>query len=390
MRVHHYLPAFGRVAMDPVNGAQSGVVQAAVQIGRRLAALGDDVSLTGWSEGKSRHTTTPEGLSVHTHPGWPGGRAGPYDVRWLAPMLLKGLRKPRPDVLHVHVDPNLLRLPGRIKVLHLQTPPGVGEASPAYLRLLQQADLVVACSTFVGDQFLKVTGCNPRKVVAVPNGTDVARFRPFRPEERARARSMFGLSSQDFVVLYAGAVVENKGVLFLARAMRTVCEKFPDARLVVAGLGGLWGQLGGRVGSPDWYEAKVTQEAPAGSLLLQKQPNAIMPDLYGAADLLVVPSVWEEPLGMVAVDALAAGLPTVASRAGGLSEVVAGGVTGILLPPADETALADAITRLRADPALRARLGAEARRRSPLFSWERIVRDLRDAYIMALDRKARL
>ncbi len=390
VRVHHYLPAFGRVAIDPVNGAQSGVVQAAVQIGRRLAALGDDVSLTGWSEGKSRHITTPEGLSVHTHPGWPVGRAGPYDVRWLAPMLLEGLRNPRPDVLHVHVDPNLLRLPGRVKLLHLQTPPGEGEASPAYLRLLLQADLVLPCGGYVRDRFLAVTGWSPERTLTVLNGTDLDRFRRLTSRERADARARFGLSAVDFVVLYAGAVVENKGVLQLARAMHQVRRQVPEARLVISGLGGLWGQLGGASARPGGYEERVAREAPPESVLLQKQPNAAMPELYGAADILSVPSIWQDPFPLAAVDGLAAGLPIVASRAGGLQEILGDGAAGLLVEPGDESALAGAITTLGVDPALRARLGDEARRRSFLFSWERIVRDLRDAYVMASDRKARL
>mgnify|MGYP000997476360 CR=1 FL=1 len=89
-----------------------------------------------------------------------------------------------------------------------------------------------------------------------------------------------------------------------------------------------------------------------------------MPALYARAAVCAVPSVWEEPFGLVAVEAMAAGRPVVASRTGGLARIVADGETGLLTPPGDAAALADALARLLDDPALRARLGAAGRARA--------------------------
>lgn len=89
-----------------------------------------------------------------------------------------------------------------------------------------------------------------------------------------------------------------------------------------------------------------------------------MPDLYARAAVCAVPSVWEEPFGLVAVEAMAAGRPVVANRTGGLTRIVADGETGLLAPPGDAAALVDALARLLDDPALRARLGAAGRARA--------------------------
>ena len=97
--------------------------------------------------------------------------------------------------------------------------------------------------------------------------------------------------------------------------------------------------------------------------------------LYRRSDICVVPSIWEEPFGLVAVEAMACGRPVCASRAGGLQNIVVDGETGFLFDRGDGTALAERLAHLLDDPALRRRMGDAGRKRAEAeYHWRRIVR----------------
>ena len=102
--------------------------------------------------------------------------------------------------------------------------------------------------------------------------------------------------------------------------------------------------------------------------------HAAIMKLYQHADLCVVPSIWEEPFGLVAVEAMASGRPVCVSRVGGLQDIVTHGETGFIFDPGDSTALAGFLARLLDDGDLRKRMGASARQRAEEeYDWKRIV-----------------
>lgn len=113
-------------------------------------------------------------------------------------------------------------------------------------------------------------------------------------------------------------------------------------------------------------KATLPQDTQAGPWLrpLGWVSHQDMPALYADAAVCVVPSVWEEPFGLVAVEAMAAGCPVAASRCGGLADIVVDGETGLLFTPGDDGALADTLERMLDDAALRERLGAAGRARA--------------------------
>lgn len=114
-------------------------------------------------------------------------------------------------------------------------------------------------------------------------------------------------------------------------------------------------------------------EVPAGVAVFERWPNASVLRAWERAIIGVVPSVWAEPFGIVAIEALRGGTPVVASDTGGLAEIVRHGVEGLLVPPSDPVALAGAIRELLVDPDRRDAMSAAARRRAHDFTVDDIV-----------------
>jgi glycosyltransferase involved in cell wall biosynthesis len=110
---------------------------------------------------------------------------------------------------------------------------------------------------------------------------------------------------------------------------------------------------------------------------------------FTAAAVAVVPSRWAEPFGLVAVEAMAAATPVVASDVGGLADIVVPGVTGLRVPPGDPVALAGALDGLLADPGLRIRMGRAGRARAQRYTAGAVVPRVIEAYARALRTERR-
>ncbi|MDQ3699565.1 MAG: glycosyltransferase family 4 protein, partial [Chloroflexota bacterium] len=243
LTIRHLVPGLGRVPRDLTKEGLSGLVASVLGIARAQVARGYHVALHGWrpagaSDGPRRYEL--DGVAVHVTPGWPWARTRRVDGRVLAPLLAMSARSAAADIVSVHSDPHLLLAPrARARVLHYHTPV---PAVPAglYRRLVQQADLVVCCSEFVRRQVLARLEFPPERVAVVRNGVDLERF-----QERGTAsawsaeRQQWGVRPDEMVLLYVGAVVPEKGLLHLLRALRQVHQEHP-CRLVVVGAAGLW------------------------------------------------------------------------------------------------------------------------------------------------------
>ena len=201
----------------------------------------------------------------------------------------------------------------------------------------------------------------PGDVTTVHNGIDPGPFEAAPPAE-------LGLPEGAVAVGYVGRLHPEKGVGELCRAWAGLAGARPELHLVVVGEGS--------------YEAEMRRilgDAPRVRWLGYREEVA---PVLAALDLFVLPS-WQESFGLAAVEAMAAGLPVVASRTGGLEEVVVDGGTGVLVPPRDPEALAAAVVELAADPERRRRLGRAGRERvRERFTVERMV----DGYEAVLER----
>lgn len=158
-------------------------------------------------------------------------------------------------------------------------------------------------------------------------------------------------------ILYVGRIEPRKGVYTIARAMRQVLSRVPDARFVFLGSDyTLDGRSCRQELLSEMTEAGVAEHAQFPGFV----PNSDLPRHYQESTVCVFPSRWE-PLGIVCLEAMACARPVVASRAGGMAEIVQDGENGLLVPPDDPAALADGLARVLANPDLAHKWGEKAR-----------------------------
>jgi spore coat protein SA len=176
-------------------------------------------------------------------------------------------------------------------------------------------------------------------------------------------------------VIFAGRLIPEKGVHVLTAAMHLLQQRGESAHARIVGSTGF--AAGGR----SRYVDRIKKDAPSNVTFEGYRSGPALTELFQQADVCCCPSTWTEPFGLVLVEAMATGLPIVATNVGGIPEILADG-GGVLIPPNDVEALADALQALAADKTRRLEIGQEAKRSfTKNFSWSTI----REKYRMILD-----
>jgi glycosyltransferase involved in cell wall biosynthesis len=219
--------------------------------------------------------------------------------------------------------------------------------------LLRDAEGFVAMSAAIRDEFLGA-GLPAERVHLIPHGVDTSRFRPASLEERGALRRRLGWPEGATVAIYTGRLLRGKGLQGLLRAFRRVAAADPRALLVLVGSGD-----GQALSVEEALRSAVPDLELAGRVVFTGRVDDVS-DHLRASDLFVFPSEFEA-LGLSLIEAAACGLPAVASRTGGIVDVVEEGGSGLLVPPGDEERLADALLRLAADEERRRTLGRRGR-----------------------------
>ncbi|MBN2025274.1 MAG: glycosyltransferase family 4 protein [Actinobacteria bacterium] len=188
----------------------------------------------------------------------------------------------------------------------------------------------------------------------LPNGVDTARFSPEGPALQEWTGSGFNL-------VFVGRDEPRKGLDVLLQALPLVRASHPEVRLLVVGV-------------------EEPSSAQAGVVWLGRLADGLVPAAYRSADIMISPALGMESFGIVLVEAMASGVPVMASDIPGYRAVLEDGVQGRLFPPGDHLALADALNRLIDDGAAREAMAAAALDRAAMFSWENLVEDVEEAY----------
>jgi len=214
----------------------------------------------------------------------------------------------------------------------------------------RQADRLICISQEMV-RCMRYAGASERKIVVIPNPVDLSLFHPGMHKKDGRT------------CLYVGALRPAKGLEYLIEAIPQVLGRFPDARFIVVGDGPQRGEI----------ERLITNYQIAGAVhMVGSVPHGELLPYYQQADLFVIPSL-NEPQGIVVLEAMACGLPVVASRVGGIPEMVKDEYNGLLMPPGDSQALARATLRLFTEEDLYRRCAANALDTAKEFSWQRNI-----------------
>jgi alpha-maltose-1-phosphate synthase len=271
-----------------------------------------------------------------------------------------------------------------------QLGPGYRLSSWLERSAIEQADAVIAVSRAMRDDVLMVyPAVDPSKVKVVYNGIDPEEF---FPDPRTDGLERLGVDPDAPIVLFVGRVTRQKGIIYLLDAAKAFD---PDAQAVFC------------AGAPDTPEIEQEVRGQVVELASERKrvfwieemlPRAELVQFMSHASVFVTPSIYE-PFGMINVEAMACGVPVVASAVGGIPEIVVDGQTGFLVPlepsgdafgtPADpiafSAALAARVNQLLAAPDLRREFGAAGRRRALAeFTWGAVAKKTVEVYSEAI------
>jgi len=395
MRILHFL-GIGRVPANPMVDATGGTERVALEIARIQVQRGAEVTVASMAHRAWQGTW--RGVTLrHLQPApWAKVTYGHTvrDYRIHLP-LARYVRTRRFDLLHMH-EYRWTHFLGRApKVMQFHNNPfdnmsdaEISKTAPQYWRELDKAGAQIAVSTFVRSRLYlshQLADADPvaLKVIVNQNGVDADILSPEqRYEARRRIRDELGLKDTDVLFMFAGALRPEKGLIQLARAFSKLAIEHGRAFLAIAGGSNLW------VGStPPKENTELQVRTILNEAITQGRASILgiisptkLPSYYAAADVLVLPSMFQETFGLVILEAFAAGIPVIGARSGGIPELVEHNRTGLLVDQGDVEGLRDAMRQLLLDGSLRARLGAAARQVAVNMPWENTVDRLERTY----------
>ncbi|HLY63707.1 MAG TPA: glycosyltransferase family 4 protein [Terriglobia bacterium] len=306
-------------------------------------------ALEGWAR--------DQGFPALTVPGFDPGQLGA--IR----RLRRTLKVERPEILHAHDarGQNLAwlgsqflpvrRVVNRDVTFHPRMPGGLWLQG---LKYAHTADFVITCSDYIRQSLIE-SGVPADRIEVIYPASEWPED-PTSDHKRSAARAASGFREQDFVAGHVGAFTHEKGQDIAIESAMILKQKLPNGRIVLAG----------EVSAEAMRELRRRYPGLQDFIHLPGYV-ADLEMFFAALDLFIMPS-RDEGLGISAIQAMARGLAVVASRVGGLPEIVEEGQTGWLVPPGSPQALADAIVQAASEPARLHEMGNKARQRALQFS----------------------
>jgi glycosyltransferase involved in cell wall biosynthesis len=211
--------------------------------------------------------------------------------------------------------------------------------------LSNHVNRIVAVSRFIRDWMVGY-GIPFEKIQVIHNAVDFGAFTSLY-SERDQARKEFRIEADDVVIGFVGAMTEGKGIFELLKAFNVLAVGHPRLKLLYVGDG------------PDMEEIKEEAQVLQGRVIFAGHRKDVS-RMYASMDIFVLPSTCREAFGMVLIEAMSMGKPVIATRTGGIPEIIEHRTNGLIVPPGDYTAMARAILELTEVPSLREKLALNA------------------------------
>jgi glycosyltransferase involved in cell wall biosynthesis len=318
----------------------------------------------------------------------------PYLVRRISPFndiksfvsIFRILRKSKPDIVHTHTSKagilgRLAAWMARVPII-IHTPHGhvfYGHFGKSLSRIFLQMEKLlgrithhhIALTQEECNDYLTLGVSRPNNTSVIHSGVDVDRFIE-GAKQRTKKRKELGVPADSLVIGHVGWLIPIKGVTHLVNAMAKIAEQFPKSLLVLVGKGDNKGH----------EEIKLKEQVERAGLADKVRFlgwRSDVDEIMGCFDIFVLPSL-NEGMGRVLVEAMAAGLPIVASCVGGIPDLVKDGQNGTLVPPEDAIALGNSIAALLEDKKKRKRMGQAGKKMCRQYSTEAMVTQIDNLY----------
>ena len=248
----------------------------------------------------------------------------------------------------------------------------MGELAKREGEAARNATLVVTIGKYSRSKILQFYKVDPAKIRIVPNGVDTQRFQPAGDCQNVRERIR---ASDRQIVLFVGRLIPRKGLSYLVEAAKRIIKERRETLFVIVGNGPQKSHL----------VSDVESAGLAGNFVfLGDVSDEELPKIYRCCDVFALPSV-QEGQGIVLLEAQASAKPVVAFNVSGVAEALRDGETGLLVRPADSTALAKALLKLLSDNVLRDKMGVAGREFvSRELSWDICARRMLSVYREAI------
>lgn len=302
------------------------------------------------------------------------------------------LRRQQADLVHIHnfsqFVPIIKAINPQIKiVLHMHCEWLSQFDRKAIAKRLSKTDLIVGCSDYITNKIKAQFPNLAHQCQRVFNGVDVSQFKPTTTDDKAK---------KTVKVLFVGRISPEKGLHTLIEAFSQLVAKIPDAQLYLVGpnkqassefIADLSDDPQIRalaafdsLDYSQYLKEQLTPELASRVFFTGAVSHQALHRHFQSADILVNPSL-SEAFGMSLIEAMATGIPTVATQIGGMTDIVRSPETGLLISPEHPEELAQAMAQLLTDDELRAQMGQAARARAvDVFAWDAIAASLKNHY----------